>query len=348
MPITGVYFIPSHPNSSTALGTITERLRSAYPDEELIPLGRWALEQKLMRDTPSLIPASANPAAGKPRYMQFLSLSHYHTHGFIYTSEPQEKPYHPPHAPAGASPSPAASTSMAQSPYQPQSQSQQSHSTANSVSASASASNSFTASSDSAPMNMTILPMASFGTMFHHFTYACQPFWAHRLTVAVPNGVIFDVGDFRVRVGDVRQTFPTARPRGTVIEIEWRGPTVLDSVVSAGSGLEGRSQVGLELDADADSGIDVDFSIEEEDVDAEYVATAALIREFWGRLGVEGAREAILVPGVGKEVKERLKGWKAARLKGLDTVAGGGGDRGVDLDGADVARQYMEVLRFNR
>ncbi|KAJ5928147.1 hypothetical protein N7466_007103 [Penicillium verhagenii] len=340
MPITGVYFIPSHPNSSTALGTITERLRSAYPDEELIPLGRWALEQKLMRDTPSLIPASANPAAGKPRYMQFLSLSHYHTHGFIYTSEPQEKPYHPPHAPAGASPSPGPGpASMAQSPSQPQS-----HSTTNS------ASNSFTASSDSSPMNMTILPMSSFSTMFHHFTYACQPFWAHRLTVAVPNGVIFDVGDFRVRVGDVRQTFPTARPRGTVIEIEWRGPTVLDSVFAA-SGLEGKGRLGVEMDADvdADSGIDVDFAIEEEDVDAEYVATAALIREFWARLGVEGAREAILVPGVGKEVKERLEGWKAARLKGLDTaVAGGGGERGVDVDGADVARQYMEVLRFNR
>ncbi|KAJ5745192.1 Mediator complex subunit Med20 [Penicillium odoratum] len=317
MPITGVYFIPSHPNSSTALAAITERLRSAYPDEELIPLGRWALEQKLMRDTPSLIPASANTQSGKPRYMQFLSLSHYPTHGFIYTSEPPEKPFHPPHAPAGASPSPP--PPMAQS--QPQFLS---------LSQSTSNSNSFTASSESSPMIMTILPMPSFGTLFHHFTYACQPFWAHRLTVAVPNGVIYDVGDFRVRVGDVRQTFPTARPRGTVIEIEWRGPTVVDSITNmSAEGVDGQ---------DEDSGIDVKFSIEESDVDAEYVATAALIREFWGRLGVQGAREAILVPGVGNEVKDRLKKLRDEKKNGNE----------VDMEGADIARQYMEVLRFNR
>ncbi|KAJ5645402.1 hypothetical protein N7507_011413 [Penicillium longicatenatum] len=332
MPITGVYFIPSHPNSSTALGTITERLRSAYPDEELIPLGRWALEQKLMRDTPSLIPASANPSAEKPRYMQFLSLTHYPTHGFIYTSEPPEKPFHPPHAPAGASPSPVpGSAPMAQSPSQPLSQS-----TSNS--------NSFTASSDSSPMIMTVLPMPSFGMLFQHFTYACQPFWAHRLTVAVPNGVIYDVGDFRVRLGDVRQTFPTARPRGTVIEIEWRGPTVVDSVASAHLGAQSAQSTD---EQDSDSGIDVDFSIEESDVDAEYAATAALIREFWGRLGVEGAREAILVPGIGKEIKDRLKKWRAAKMKN-DKGPGAVGEYEADMNGADVARQYMEVLRFNR
>ncbi|KAJ6096656.1 hypothetical protein N7486_007402 [Penicillium sp. IBT 16267x] len=333
MPITGVYFLPSHPNSSTALGAITERLRSAYPDEDLIPLGRWALEQKLMRDTPSLIPASANPSAGKPRYMQFLSLTHYPAHGFIYTSEPPEKPFHPPHAPAGASPSPApGSAPIAQSQFQPQSQSQ---------SQSSSNSNSFTASSVSSPMIMTVLPMPSFGMLFHHFTYACQPFWAHRLTVAVPNGVIYDVGDFRVRLGDVRQTFPTGRPRGTVIEIEWRGPTVVDSVASAYLGVQNTDE------QDSDSGIDVDFSIEESDVDAEYAATAALIREFWGRLGVDGAREAILVPGLGKEVKDRLKKWKAAKMKN-DQGPGAVVENEVDMDGADVARQYMEVLRFNR
>ncbi|KAJ6010650.1 hypothetical protein N7451_002062 [Penicillium sp. IBT 35674x] len=331
MPITGVYFIPSHPNSSTALGTITERLRSAYPDEELIPLGRWALEQKLMRDTPSLVPASANPSAGKPRYMQFLSLTHYPTHGFIYTSEPEGKLSHSPHAPAGASPSPVpGSVPMIQSQSLSQSQSQ---STRNS--------NSFTASSDSSPMIMTVLPMPSFGMLFHHFTYACQPFWAHRLTVAVPNGVIYDMGDFRVRLGDVRQTFPTARPRGTLIEIEWRGPTVVDSLASAHLGSQSTDE------QDSDSGIDVEFSIEESDVDAEYAATAALIREFWGRLGVEGAREAILVPGVGDEVKGRLKKGRAAKMKN-DQGPGAVGENEADVDGADVARQYMEVLRFNR
>lgn len=261
--------------------------------------------------------------------MQFLSLTHYPTHGFIYTSEPEEKPSHPSHALAGVSPSPVpGSVPMVQSQSLSQSQS-----TSNS--------NSFTASSDSSPMIMTVLPMPSFGMLFHHFTYACQPFWAHRLTVAVPNGVIYDVGDFRVRLGDVRQTFPTARPRGTVIEIEWRGPTVVDSFASAHVGAPNTEE------QDSDSGIDVDFLIEESDVDAEYAATAALIREFWGRLGVEGAREAILVPGVGKEVKDRLRKWRAANMKN-DQDSGAVGETEVDVDGADVARQFMEVLRFNR
>jgi hypothetical protein len=171
-------------------------------------------------------------------------------------------------------------------------------------------------------MIMTTVPPAASATLFQHFTYACQPSWSHRLTVAV-NGVVYDVGDFRVRMGDVRQTFPTARVRGTVVEIEWRGPSVVDAV-----GLDG-------------------MGIREEDVDAEYVATAGLIREFWGRLGVVG-REAILIPGVGSEVKARLGKAKAKVDVGL-----GREDVRVDenLDasaGTDVARQFMEVLRFNR
>ena len=157
----------------------------------------------------------------------------------------------------------------------------------------------------------------------------------------MPNGVIYDVGDFRVRLGDVRQTFPTARPRGTVIEIEWRGPTVVDSVASAHSGAQSTEE------QDSDSGIDVDFSVEESDIDAEYAATAALILEFWGRLGVDGAREAILVPDVGKEVKDRLKKWRAAKMKN-DQGPSAVGENEADMDGTDVARQYMEVLRFNR
>ncbi|CAG8045597.1 unnamed protein product [Penicillium salamii] len=250
MPITGVYFVPSNPNASTALPQITERLRSSFPDEELTPVGRWGLEQKLLRDTPGLIPPQ-NTKPPIPRYMQFLSLSHYPTHGFVYTSEPEKQP--PTDQPL--------------------------------------------------PMVMTSVPPPAFATLFQHFTYACQPLWTHRLTLAVPNGVVYDVGDFRVRLGDVRQTFPTARVRGTVVEIEWRGPSIVEGEFAG---------------------------IQEEDADAEYAATEELIREFWGKLGIQG-REAILVPGVGSEVKQRLKG------NGQE-----------DSTGTDVARQFMEVLRFNR
>ncbi|KAJ5549843.1 Mediator complex subunit Med20 [Penicillium sp. DV-2018c] len=313
MPITGVYFIPSNPNSSTALTTVTERLRAAFPDEELTPIGRWGLEQKLLRDTPGLLPASStNKKPPKPRYMQFLSLTHYPTHGFIYTSEPADKPPAPSQTPTG----PVNGIAPDHSPVP--------------------------------PMVMTTIPPASYGTLFQHFTYACQPFWSHRFTLAVPNGVVYDVGDFRVRLGDVRQTVPTARVRGTVVEIEWRGPSVVDAIpVAREDGSFGNVAGAGDADLEADSGIDLsDVDIGEADIDAEYTATASLIREFWARLGVEG-REAILIPGVGSEVKERLRRWKKAgsRTVPRSDDAEGGSDPWC---GTDVARQFMEVLRFNR
>lgn len=201
-------------------------------------------------------------------------------------------------------------------------------------------------------MVMTTIPLPSSVTLFQHFVYACQPFWCHRHTHAVPGGMVYDIGDFRVRVGDVRQTQPVARVRGTVVEVEWRGPSLLDSISSQnymGKGGEGAG--------DDDSGIDVGVGlIEEGDVDAEFAATTGLIREFWGRLGVEGAREAILVPDVGREVKERLRRWKQEEGKkgghgGNEDNIGNGQPLDEDPDpqaGVDVARQFMEILRFNR
>jgi hypothetical protein len=236
--------------------------------------------------------------------MQFLSLTHYPTHGFIYTSEPAEKPFHPP-APA-STPTPTPATPQPVNAAESQ-------------------------------MVMTTVPPSSYGTLFQHFVYAAQPFWAHRLTMAVPAGVVYEVGDFRVRMGDVRQTYPMARVRGTVVEIEWRGPSVVESV-AVGAGLG------------EDEGIDVGFAgIEEADIDAEYAATAELIREFWARLGFEGAREAILVPGVGREVKRKLRRSRVNKMGEEVTVPAGGEEQDPDpTAGADVARQYMEVLRFNR
>ncbi|KAJ6127340.1 Mediator complex subunit Med20 [Penicillium sp. IBT 18751x] len=298
MPITGVYFIPAHPNTTTALPALTERLRTAYPEQDLVPIGRWALEHKLMRDTPGLLPQSGKST--KPRYMQFLSLSHYPMHGFIYTSEPE-------------TPHPAASQTPASS-------------------ATPRGSGGHAGESS---MVMTVVPPSSYPTLFQHFVYAAQPFWAHRLTMSVPGGVVYEVGDFIVRMGDVRQTYPIARVRGTVVEIEWRGPSVVE---------------GLAGDGDDEFG----FAVDEADVDAEYVATAELIRGFWNRVRFEGAREAILVNGIGKEVKEKLRRGPGRREKVKDYEDGNGmkvASEEEDIDpsiGTDLARQYMEVLRFNR
>ncbi|PYI03378.1 hypothetical protein BO78DRAFT_399827 [Aspergillus sclerotiicarbonarius CBS 121057] len=330
MPITGVYFIPSNPNASTGLATVTERLHTALADEPTL-VGRWFLEHRLMRDTPSCVPASASQRQVQPRYLQFLSLSFHANHGFIYTSEvPEKSGHHPTTSTAGApaNPPPTGATGPAPVPPTPSTAAQPSQS--------------------GGPMVMTTVPLQSCNSLFQHFVYACQPSWCHRHTTTVPGGAVYDVGDFRVRVGDVRQTQPAARVRGTVVQIEWRGPSIVDSISAQSLARKlGDGQI-----ADDDSGIDMAFpdAIEDADIDAEYAVSAALIREFWARLGIDGVREAILLPDVGKEAKSRLRKLKQ---KGSQAVSDDKGLQQVDEDpdpdaGVDVARQFMEILRFNR
>jgi hypothetical protein len=101
-------------------------------------------------------------------------------------------------------------------------------------------------------------------------------------------------------------------------------------------------------------GIAFTDGVEEADIDTEYGATASLIREFWAKLGVEGAREAILVPDIGKEAKRRLHEMKledkqAPGRTWKDDEGAQQADEDPDSDaGVDVARQYMEIFRFNR
>ncbi|OJJ44100.1 hypothetical protein ASPZODRAFT_135570 [Penicilliopsis zonata CBS 506.65] len=309
MSITGVFFIPSNPNAATAFATVNERLRSSFADEP-VPVGRWALEHKLMRDTPSCLPASANPSQKplQPRYMQFLSLSHYPDHGFVYTSESTEEHHR-------ASKAPSAALGL---------------------------------QSDKSSMIMSTVPLASYNTLFGHFAFACQPFWCHRHTVTILGGIVYEIGDFRVRLGDVRQTQPAVRVRGTVVEIEWRGPSLIASIPSR------TALTNVNTETDSDSGINVTppFAVEEADIDAEYAAAATLIREFWAKLDIKGAREAILVPDVGKEIKQRLRQWKrkgSKRSREPQSAVDDPQDEDPDVDaGVDLARQLMEILRFNR
>ncbi|KKA22568.1 hypothetical protein T310_3415 [Rasamsonia emersonii CBS 393.64] len=322
MPITGVFFIPSTPNAPNALATLSERLRSSYGDEA-VPVGRWALEHKLMRDTSSCLPASAhapNPPP-QPRYMQFLSLSHYPNHGFIYASESTDQP--DTNAPGLAQ----------QPPRKPSTQS---------------------------GMIMSTIPLPSCSTLFQHFVRACEPLWCHRHTVTA-GGTTYDVGDFRVRIGEVRQTQPMARARGTVVEIEWRGPSIASSPLLSPLPTDGDGSGDY-----ADSAVDLSFIPEDSDIDAEYAQTAELIREFWSRFGVtdKGVQEAILVPDVGRELKAKLhqrrqSGWReleAKRRQKKNEAAAlgrswgwGWNEQDDDPDaGVDLARQYMEIFRFNR
>ena len=90
-----------------------------------------------------------------------------------------------------------------------------------------------------------------------------SPLWTHRQTLHVSNGVAYEMEDFRVRVGEVKQG-QNVQAKGTVVEVECL------------AGVDGAP---------------------EEEIDWE--TGELIIREFWDTLGIEGAREVIRVPESG-------------------------------------------------
>ncbi|KAL1954948.1 hypothetical protein VTO42DRAFT_406 [Malbranchea cinnamomea] len=339
MPVTGVYFIPCNPNAPTALSSVVEKLQATYSP---VSSGRWALEHKLLRDTPSCLPPSAYAPLPQlqPRSMQFLSHSHYQSHGFIYISNrPDPDPWCPPGGTPGTStvPTPiqtntsASGTPSSQSSAQKQPASQQTQEKGRGL-------------PPQADRTMITMDPQSFGSFFSMTLRACEPLWCLRHTVTVQSGVSFTVSDFHVRVGDVRQTHPVNRTRGTVVEIEYRGP------VSLSTGAAGK---GPDTPDGSDDVFGEDILVppppQTQSARKEPIPTqedwedgAALIREFWSTIAVPGAREAILVPGIGTESQEALTLGKT-RL-----TAEGAGEANNGIAGVDLARQYMEVFRFNR
>jgi hypothetical protein len=216
----------------------------------------------------------------------------------------------------------------------------------------------------SSGMLMSAVPITSSAELFRHFVRACEPLWCHRHTVTV-TGNMYDVGDFRVRVGEVRQTQPQVRARGTIMEVEWKGVSLITTTTTTTA-----TTTTNNLEGQEEPSVDIDYVPTEEEIDTEYTQIAQVIREFWGRLEIadKAARESILVPDVGREVRQKLHqrrqqpaGWAERetirRRKRLEAIAldrswGGGTaplEKEDDVDaGVDLARQYMELFRFNR
>ena len=144
------------------------------------------------------------------------------------------------------------------------------------------------------------------------------------------------------------------RVRGTIVEIEWRGPSL-----TASSPLPFDRDEGNNGEMSVDSAIDPAL-IPESDLEEEYASGAQLIREFWARFrgdGLTGVREAIIVPDIGKEAKAQARGQDRIRRRRGNKAAveanGGWGSSEQEDDpdpnaGIDLARQYMEIFRFNR
>ncbi|KAK3177114.1 hypothetical protein OEA41_008442 [Lepraria neglecta] len=226
MPVTGLFFLPNQGADSSPTQDILARLTTHYNPS---PTGPWTLSHRLFRETPSNAPPPANgPDRGKPpgpRYLQILTLSHHapRTHVTITTT----------HAPSQTRAGTPASSNI-----------------------SAEATSGEPATVISIPQGASSeefiqLMMSKFG-----------PLWQLRQILNVVNGQAFEVGDFRVRVGEVRQGGGGGGQigKGAVCEVEWVG-------------VEGEE---------------------------EWEAAGPVITGFWEGLGIRGARRVFGVPGLAK------------------------------------------------
>jgi len=101
------------------------------------------------------------------------------------------------------------------------------------------------------------------------------PLWTFRQAVQVIQGQAFEVGDYRIKVGDLKEGHGGAQQvKGTIIEIEWIGGEENDSE-AAGEG----------------------------------------IRTFWSSLNIEGARDFTKVPGHTDEFGTIRQWCEALRLR---------------------------------
>lgn len=178
-----------------------------------------------MRETPRTTPSTGDEKPSTSRYLQCLSLSHRPGRSYVAISAPQAQ-------------------TRAGTP-------------ASSVGDSA---------GGEVPATIIAIPSGlQSEEMVQLVVGKLSPLWSHRQTLHVGNGVAFEMEDFRVRVGEVRQG-QTALVKGTIVEVEWLAA------------------------ADGDSEEQTDWD------------TAQLvIRAFWDTLGIEGAREVIRVPGSGNK-----------------------------------------------
>ncbi|KAK2863676.1 hypothetical protein FQN49_004108 [Arthroderma sp. PD_2] len=323
MSVTGVYYIPSNPElPTTATRAVLDRFKAIH---QPIRAGRWALEYKLMRDTASCLPAAnfPNNKVPTPRYMHLLSLSHYQSHGFVRISpRPEIDPLDPSatenQGPASSVPIPAQGFSS--SPTQPQQ-------------ATEGTKPSSPTQDEAHTMKMITLEPQAYLSFFSMTTKFCQPLWNHRHTVVISMGEAYEVADFRVRIGEVRQTTPRPRLRGAIVEIEYRGP---------GERQSGQSDQTSSPEEDGFSMPPVSHQANREvdlPTDEDWELGVMLIRELWENFSIPGATESIQVPGVGMERRKYFENGGASTHTARQKAS---------IVGVDLARQYMEVFKFYR
>ncbi|KAK4691593.1 hypothetical protein P7C71_g5435, partial [Lecanoromycetidae sp. Uapishka_2] len=223
MPVTGIFFLPTQGTESPPTQTIINSLNAQHNPSLLPP---WSLYHRLFRETPTAVPnGSEKGKSSGPRFLQVLSLQHHAPRTYVAITATTS----PSQTRAGT---PASSHSAETAAGEPAT----------------------IISIPSGPPTEEFIQLiiSKFGTL-----------WQHRQVLTVTNGQSFEIGDFRIRVGEMRQGGGGGQmTRGAICEIEWVGGD------------------------------------EEGDKETDWDTAETTIRGFWEGLGIRGARSVFDVPGL--------------------------------------------------
>ena len=123
-------------------------------------------------------------------------------------------------------------------------------------------------SGDEGEMDIISIPAGSVEDFFYTVQNKMQPLWVARMIVRVENGAGFEIGEWKIRVGEVKQTGGAgqARVRGCVIEATMAVPEDDETFDGDEIGNERREE---------------------------------LLKEIWDHLGLVDGKAFVKVPGIG-------------------------------------------------
>lgn len=244
MPVTGLFFVPSSSPDLSPAHDLIYRLNSAF---EATQTSQWGLACHLFRETPSSAQGGATlngpdnrQSIGRQRVLQILTLSHHIPKTYVMIAASQ------------AAPQARVGTPVA---------SQQNGEEAKSKE----------------PATIISIPSGSQKEEFVQLIATkFGPLWQLRQVLHVAHGATFEVGDFRIRIGDLKPGAPSAgntqKPRGAVCEIEW-----IDTENTQPARTFGYQETYWQI-------------------------AEPIIKEFWDSLEVNGARQVFSVADLGDEL----------------------------------------------
>ena len=225
-----LFFLSASNAESSPVQEIVSRLSRSY--EDIVPLPSWSIYHRLFRETPAIrgsqqsSPVRENSERPKSRYLQVLSLSYDALRTYVAITAVSTP--HQMRAGTPATPTP----------------------------------NPEYASGD--PATIVSIPSGASSDEFVQLILTkFGPLWQQRQVLHVSNGMAFEVGGFRIRIGELKQGYGggTTLSRGAICGIE-----VVES--------------------------------EGQDAEKEMESNQALIRGFWEGFDIKGAREVYDVPGM--------------------------------------------------